>query len=203
MAALVTWWLFPNDNLIAAKPIIYLYPTHSETVTVTLGRPTDLIHTYPKYDKGWRVQAEPNGDLKDLSSNRSLYALYWEGKITKRRRLKMKEGFCVPAKETIAFLEKKLAALGLSEREANEMIIYWLPHMERSAYNYIRFQSIAQQDENMPLSVEPKPDTVIRVMMEYMNLSRPIKVKEQILPPTPERKGFTVVEWGGINLAER
>ena len=51
----------------------------------------------------------------------------------------------------------------------------------------------------MPLEVNPKPDTVIRVLMIYKPLNKKIKVKEQKII-TPERKGFTLVEWGGTEL---
>ena len=54
-------------------------------------------------------------------------------------------------------------------------------------------------ENDMPLEIEPKPDTVIRVMMVFKGLRMPLEVIEQELE-TPERKGFTVVEWGGTEL---
>ena len=48
----------------------------------------------------------------------------------------------------------------------------------------------------MPLIVNPNPNTVIRVLMEYKKVDKNTKVKKQELT-TPTRKGFTVVEWGG------
>ena len=48
----------------------------------------------------------------------------------------------------------------------------------------------------MPLIIKPTPDTVIRIQMDFKNLDKPIKVKEQKLL-SPKRNGFTVVEWGG------
>lgn len=177
------------------KPIIYLYPTKTTEVSVKVGNPQNFTHTYPKYNDGWQVVAQPNGDLTDVKTGRSLYALYWEGEFkTSQPPL---EGFIVKGQDTIPFLEEKLAILGLSEREANEMIIYWLPQLENNAYNFIRFQSLEEQNARMPLIIEPKPDTLIRVMMEFDDLDKPIEVTEQILPPTPTRNGFTVVEWGG------
>ena len=52
----------------------------------------------------------------------------------------------------------------------------------------------------MPLNVTPAPETVIRINMEFKALDAPIQVKEQQLPETPIRKGFTLVEWGGTIL---
>ena len=180
------------------KPIIYLYPEKETRISVKLGKPQNLLYTYPKYDGGWDVMAKPNGDLKDLRTGRNLYALYWEGKND--AQADMSEGFVVKGKDTIAFLEEKLAILGLTDREANEFIIYWLPQMESNKYNFVRFQSMKEIDKNMPLTVTPKPDSVIRVMMEFKALTGKISVKEQKLK-TPARSGFTVVEWGGTEIS--
>ena len=190
-----------QEMAVVYKPIIYLYPQQETEVTVKAGHSEKFTHTYPKYTDGWRVLAKPNGDLTDLQTGRHLYALYWEGENT--THLKIKDGFVVKGADTIPFLEDKLAFLGLNEREAEEFIIYWLPKLENNPYNLIHFESIAQQNENMPLDITPKPDTMIRVLMEYKPLEDEIDLPEQILPPTPTRTGFTVVEWGGTELKEK
>ena len=183
------------------KPLIYLYPTTQQLINVKLGHPQNLTHTYPVYKQsGWQVVAEPNGTLMDPKTNRSYYGLYWEGKNTVPPNLK--EGFVIEGKNTIPFLEEKLSQLGLTEKEANEFIIYWLPKMETAPYNFVRFQTMQEQNQNMPLEITPNPDTIIRVLMEFKNLSAPIRVQEQILPPTPVRNGFVAVEWGGTDLNE-
>ena len=92
-----------------------------------------------------------------------------------------------------------MAILGLNEREANEFIIYWLPQLEANEYNFIRFQSIEEINEYMPLEISPTPDTIIRVLMEFKGLDERVEVKEQKLE-TPKREGFVVVEWGGSKL---
>ena len=111
----------------------------------------------------------------------------------------MEEGFCVKGIDTVKFLEEKLEILGLSEREANEFIIYWLPQMENNKYNYIRFQTKEEIDENMPLEISKRPNSIIRIMMEFKPLEEYIEIKEQDLI-TPERKGFVLVEWGGTKI---
>ena len=105
----------------------------------------------------------------------------------------------VKKENIIPFLEEKLAILGLTEREANEFIIYWLPVLQENKYNYIRFATEAEINQNMPLNITPTPDTTVRVLMTYKGLEEPIEVEEQILV-TPERNGFVAVEWGGTEL---
>ncbi len=180
------------------KPIIYLYPEKETEVSVKVGRTENLTTTYPKYEEGWNVIARPDGSLTDIKTGRSLYALYWEGINTVTPNLE--EGFCIKGEDTAKFLEEKLKVLGLNEREAEEFIVYWLPRMEKNEYNFIRFQTKEEIEENMPLEITPNPDTTIRIVMEFKPLDKPIEIKEQQLPSTPERKGFTVVEWGGTEI---
>ena len=176
------------------KPIIYLYPTTETEVNVKLWTPENLSHTYPKYntERWWNVVAQPNGDLEDTDTWRKLYALYreWKSDI----ETNFDEWFVVAWKDIVPFLEEKLATLWLNEREAEEFIVYWLPQMENNKYNVIRFETIEEQNKNMPLDITPTPDTVIRVMMDWKAIDEPIDIPQQHLT-TPERNGFTVVEW--------
>ena len=141
--------------------------------------------------------AKPSGDLVELETRKELYSLYWEGKNDVKHDLT--EGFIVEGKNAASFLEEKLEILGLNPREKQEFIIYWLPELEANGLNYIRFETKEQIDEDMPLIVEPKPDIVIRIMMVIKKINKPIEVKQQELTKV-ERKGFTVVEWGGTRI---
>ena len=183
---------------MSKKPIIYLYPEKETEVSVTLGFPELLTTDYPEYNDGWRVLARPDGSLTDLSSGKKLYALYWEGEAMEKPE--MNEGFVVEGKKSAEFLEEKLTTLGLSDREMEEFIIYWLPKLEASPYNLVRFETREEIEKNMPLDISPTPKTTIRIMMDFKPLENPIDVPEQILPETPARDGFTVVEWGGSEL---
>lgn len=180
------------------KPIIYLYPEAETEVSVVLGKPENLTVSYPHYDGGWNVLAQPNGDLVDLKTGRNLYALYYESLASGDFGIR-EEGFVVKGSEAASFLEEKLAILGLNEHEAEEFIVYWLPVLEANEYNYIHFESADLINEKMPLTVTPSPDNVIRIWMSFKSLDAPIEVSEQKLE-TPTRGGFTVVEWGGASI---
>ncbi|MCP4439678.1 MAG: hypothetical protein GY810_12105 [Aureispira sp.] len=183
------------------KPIIYLYPEQTTKVHVQLDYDGELTTTYPKYDatKGWMVEAQPNGTLIDANTQKRYYGLYWEG--IDQQKFDLSTGFVVKGEATAGFLDEKLAQLGLTRREANEFIVYWLPELEKNEYNLIHF-SQKEYQELAKLNISPKPETIIQVFMAYKPLLEPIAVQEQELI-TPKRKGFTVVEWGGSKLAKR
>lgn len=184
-------------DLSTDKPIIYLYPKETEEITIKLGYPEKIACSYPKYKDEWNVIANSDGTLKDIKTGKNLYSLYWEGIGTAKTN--MQEGFIIKGEDSAEFLEEKLAILGLTEREAEEFIIYWLPKLESNKYNYIRFASLEEINQYMPLEFSVKPDTLIRVLMQFKGLDEPIQVEEQKLE-TPERNGFVAVEWGGSEI---
>jgi len=104
----------------------------------------------------------------------------------------------VAGKDTATFLESTLATLGLSEREANEFIIYWLPRMEKNAFNLVCFPTW-EYSRHARLDITPAPDTLIRVFMVFKPISKPFAIPAPKLEPV-NRRGFTVVEWGGTEL---
>jgi len=175
-----------------AKPVIYLYPEETTSVTVKLDSDGVLTCTYPAYENGWTVTAAPDGTLTDDAGQAYNY-LYWEGEGP--ADYDFSRGFCIPGADTAAFLSDALFRLGLTRREANEFIVYWLPQMEQNPYNLIAFQQEAYT-ETAPLTVIPQPDSILRVFMAWKPLSEPMEIAPQTLP-TFERQGFTLVEWGG------
>lgn len=130
-----------------------------------------------------------------------MYALYYESRLLDYKFAVEGNGFVVKREDITSFLEDKLARLGLSEREAEEFIVYWLPRLSEYEYNYIRFATMDEINQAMPLEINPAPDTIIRVLMTYKGLDEPLAgVKEQQLPDTLTRTGFTAVEWGGSEI---
>ncbi len=174
------------------KPVIYLYPEEETDVSVKLDYNGELTVTYPEYGDGWNVTAMPDGTIYDKDGNEYSY-LFWEGKSNVQ--YDFSKGFCVKGEDTVEFLRWALSTLGLTPREYNEFIVFWLPFMQDNEYNVISFQYDCYTD-NAVLSVTPAPDTVLRVFMAFYASDEYIDIPEQELTTT-ERKGFTVVEWGG------
>ena len=185
------------DPNVSYKPMIYLYPTEKQEVKVVLKNKELLTTTYPKYKDSWDVIANSDGTLIDKESGREYYGLYWEGK--NYNKISMKKGFVVKGSDTIKFLEEKLKELGLTDKEANEFIVYWLPKLENNKYNYFYFQQTDEVNKYMPLEITPEPDSLIRILMYYKPLEKKIEVQEQKFKEV-YRKDFTVVEWGGTKI---
>lgn len=177
------------------KPVIYLYPEKVADVSVRLDYNGELEYTYPRYEGGWQVTAHPDGTLTGRDGREYSY-LFWEGKTNVT--FDLSRGFVVRGADTVEFLREKLAFMGLTPREYNEFIVYWMPLMEKNPWNLIAFQEEAYT-KNAVLTIDPEPDSVLRVYMTFRSLNAPVAVPPQELKPF-ERKGFTVVEWGGSQV---
>lgn len=176
---------------LVEKPVIYLYPREKTEVSVELDFER-LTVTYPEYNGGWNVTAYPDGTLIDESGEEYSY-LFWEA--DSQTEFDFSEGFCVKGSETAGFLRWALSEQGLTPREYNEFIVYWLPFMQDNEYNVISFQGECYE-ESAPLKISPAPDSIKRVFMAYYASEKAVDIPEQSLSGF-ERGGFTVVEWGG------
>lgn len=188
----ITYLSERNEGMMTKKPVIYLYPGEALEVSVKLDF-GGVTCTYPEYKEGgWNVTAYPDGTLIDSKGNEYSY-LYWEGQSN--AEFDFSEGFCVKGSDTAEFLRWALSEQGLTPREYNEFIVYWLPQMQDNAYNIISFQREIYE-QSAPLSITPAPDSIKRVFMAYY----PSDSEKEISPQTLtgfDRSGFTVVEWGG------
>lgn len=185
-----------NSPPVDAKPVIYLYPEKETKINVTLNYKGKLTCTYPESNGTWDVVAHPDGTLFNLEDNKEYSYLFWEG--ISDTNYDFSEGFVVKGEDTKAFLQEKLAFMGLTPREYNEFIVYWLPLMKDNKYNLISFQGEVYVN-SAELRVTPKPDSILRVFMAYKEIDKPINIKEQEIKSF-ERKGFTVIEWGGTKV---
>ncbi len=202
------YFLDPFDRLIQAqntkfqplaecgKPVIYLYPEKTTDVSVQVAPTGGFSKTEPAYNNGWKVTATPAGHLTDRATGNAYPYLFWEGRSNSIYETP-KRGWVVTQNEVQGFLLEKLAQLGLNAKERADFIEFWGPRMQSAPYYFISFLGNREMNQLAPLSVDPKPDTIIRVLMDFMPLEKPIDVKGYDIK-TPERKGFTLLEWGGV-----
>lgn len=190
-----------QDNIgipAAGKPVIYLYPQEKQNIQVQLEYQGKLIADYPDYNeeiKGWDVIAYPDGKIINSADNQEYSYLFWEGDSEEKINWDLSKGFIVKWQDTKEFLQDKLVKLGLTPKEYNEFIVYRFPLMQNNKYNLIHFAN-EQYTNTAPLTITPKPDSMLRVFMVYKPLEEAIEIKEQEIEHFV-RKWFTVIEWGG------
>lgn len=178
----------------SGKPVIYLYPTEKTEVSVKIDKQR-ITESIPEYGDGWQVTAYPDGTIKLPNDNQDYPYLFWEG-IAAQPYVNRSEGFVVAREDIENFLADQLSAQGLLVKEYEEFIDFWAPKMKDKEYVYVYFMPQNDYDRFVEMTINPQPGTIIRVYMVFKSLDEPITVQKQIFA-APERKGFTVVEWGG------
>ena len=179
------------------KPVIYLYPLKKTDVSVKVEPKGGVTVSIPEYKKGWKVTAEPDGKITDKKTKKEYPYLFWESNDY-TGAVDTAEGFVVKTSELESFFDEKLCILGLNEKEISDFKEFWIPEInkEEKPYTFITFYSQEKINKEAPLTISPKPDSVIRVYFDHLGLDEIIETAEQNLTPV-QRSGFSVVEWGG------
>lgn len=194
------WIQFKRTDLLPAaecgKPVIYLYPEQETRMRVEVAPKGGFTFTEPEYGSGWEVSAKPDGQLQNIADGNTYPYLFWEG----RGGLYSEPTnyWVVAQKDVHTFLVDTLAALGLNEKETADFLEFWEPRMQSAPYYKIGFHGTRIMNELAPLTISQKPDMLLRILMDYSELEKPIKENPPTLPPTPKRHGFSVIEWGGV-----
>ncbi|MFH1186848.1 MAG: hypothetical protein V1697_01595 [Candidatus Levyibacteriota bacterium] len=185
-----SWWT------PACKPAIYLYPEKEEEVNVKVKTKGILTLTIPSYpEEGWTVLADKKG-LITLENNTYPY-LYYESKIPDNLVKKPQKGYVVKRDELGSLFDKLLPKLGLNEKESKEFKEYWEKVLPISPYYFVGVMTKNDIDQIEPIFFNPNPDVFIRVRLYFEALDKKVNIKEPVIV-TPQRKGFTAVEWGGM-----
>ena len=177
------------------KPAIYLYPEKSMPVQVNVEIQNGYFtKTDPQIDtgNGWDVIANPNGEI--TQNGRQYHYLFYEAVTA---HINGNEGWVVKADKISSWFDEMLPKMGLNEKEKKDFTDYWNQNLPKANYYRIRLLTPTELDNIVKLNIQPKPDTVIRVILVIEKLDEPVGIAEQKII-TPERKGFTAVEWGVI-----
>jgi len=179
------------------KPVIYLYPEKETDVSVKV-KIDKFTKTIPEYGNGWMVHAYPDGKIYNYADKQFYPYLFWEGH--KKGEIAATSGSVVKKEEAKKFIEESLVKLGLNKAEKDEFISFWVPKMEANKEPYVFISFVGTQDFNKvaPLEITPTPQTLLRVFMYYEPVNNYFETMPQELKGM-ERKGFTVVEWGGTS----
>jgi hypothetical protein len=185
---------FPNDNLppMVKKPAIYLYPTKDEKVEVKLSVNGEIFNTIPPImDNGWVVDV-----TKESKIDGKYGYLFYENTLNTPPKVSS-SGWVVKKENISKWCDETLPKMGLNSVEIKDFKEYWVDKLQTSPYYQIKLLDRDFLDKNMKLSIKPKPQTLIRVIFEFKALDKEIKLPTPDIK-TPNRDGFTVVEWGGI-----
>ena len=177
------------------KPVIYLYPQQTERISVEVNPAGGMSESEPAYNQGWNVVSDSNSNITNLADGQIYPYLFWEGRGGLYQT--PQKGFVVPQSGVHQLLEDKLSAFGLNQKERSDFEQFWEPKMQSKSYYFVTFMGNDIMDQIAPLNISPKPDTIIRVLMDFTPLDQPISAEGYNIR-TPQRKGFTVVEWGGV-----
>jgi len=173
------------------KPAVYLYPEKDMKVSVKVIVNGNLTLTEPLYNGGWNVNSTPEG----LIDGKYDY-LFYEANLNKIEL--PEEGWVVAYSDLEKWFDECLPAMGLNKKETSQFKDYWLKDLRKSNYYEIRLLGNDFLENNMKLVISPEPQTIVRLNFHFKPVNEMSVLKAPVIYKT-ERKGFTVIEWGGIN----
>lgn len=175
------------------KPVVYLYPQESTKVTVKVG--ANVTKSDPTYNNGWTAIANPDGKL-EIGQMVFPY-LYWEGEGLGKYPV-VKSAKVVARSDVEKTVKEDLAYIGLNAQEIKDFNEFWIPKMPDSPYVRMTWFQNDELDKLAPLAITPKPQSTIRVFLDYQPTSKSETEYPSQKLKQYQRNGFTAVEWGGL-----
>lgn len=182
-----------------AKPAIYLYPTATTEISVSVKANGYLSLIYPKFNvdnASWKVTATADG-LITLDNSKYDY-LWWESIVNGQIAFEENRGFVLQKANLAGQLNSLLTEMNLNTKEKDQFLEYWLPAMEelRGDNVFVTFLFNEEVNQIASLTFNPKPLNEFRVFMLFKPVEKDYPVKPQQIQKA-NRDGFTVIEWGG------
>lgn len=175
------------------KPVVYLYPQESTKVTVKVG--ANVTKSDPTYNNGWTAIANPDGKIQ--IGQMTFPYLFWEG-TGWGKYPSINSAKVVARSDVEKVVKEDLAYIGLNEQEIKDFNDFWMPKMPDSKFVRMTWFQNDELDKLAPLAISPKPQSTIRVFLDY----QPTNKSEGEYPSQQlkqyQRNGFTAVEWGGL-----
>ena len=178
-------------DIMVEKPAVYIYPDLPGRFQVSLefGAGIRLTASEPEYGDGWEVAVDSAGRIDGTWD----YLFY---EIAMRGAPRIPVGWCLPWAELMAGIESIITDLGLDAAEKEDFLTYWrsrLPHREFYEINPVMGEDL---EHWVKLKVDPAPDATLRFWLFFRGSDKAVALPEPVIPVF-ERKGTTVVEWGG------
>ncbi len=176
-----------------AKPVVYLYPTTPTEVSVRVG--ADVTVSEPAYNQGWKALARPSGFLN--VNGKSYDSLFWEGYGHGAYPDVKQSGIVVKQSEVRGTVNNHLRQLGFNNKERADFMAFWEKRLPNDPFVRITWLGTADMEQLAPLTITPRPDTLIRAFIDAEGLPSYKKLTPQRLT-APARTGFVATEWGGL-----
>ena len=173
------------------KPNIYLYPTTTSKIKVTVKPNGRITASIPPYRNGWNVTVSPDGTIENTAG-----FLFYEADVYLNHSEK---GWCVPFSDLTSFFKNILKGFGFNEIEIKDFLDYWTKKLPISSFYAIYPLSAESLEKICPLEIKPSPEKVLRLWLVF----NPLAQKKHLDTPKIQsfsRSGFTATEWGGIIL---
>jgi len=196
----------PEAMPINLKPVIYAYSDKEIEAKIEMDLVGDLTFSYPEYGKAWDVIVIKEGLSLQEDKNKVYPYLFWEGEtpgLDFQSSNTSFNGVQINTDSTIQFLETKCELFGFNPVETTDFITFWAPRIMQ--YNFAKIEFLVDDEYDVvgKLKVTPKPDNMRRIYILFQGMDE-CHLEIQRSPTEVEpmsRKGFTIVEWGGTELA--
>jgi hypothetical protein len=183
-----------DDPIQVEAPVLYLYPETETDIEVKIdlhGRGFITV-SEPEYHNGWSVHVTPEGIIDG-----SYEYLFYEA--TMSVSLNSRYGWILEGSNLARELRDLLKDYGLTEKETEDFMGFWLPIIDGSPWYAVYPQDA---DKLIALDITPVPDNILRVMLAIRPLERLITITPPPNIAPFEREGFTAVEWGVVGWPE-
>lgn len=183
-----------SPMISCGKPVVYLYPTSTTKVNIKVGADVKISEPLYSAATGWNAIAQPSGQL--TVGGKPYDSLFWEGDGNGHYPA-ITSGTVVKKSEAISTIRTQMALQGFNQKEINDFVEYWHDKLPNKPYIRLSWLTTAQMNQLAPLKISPQPDTVIRTFLDFSGHDAKINIPPQTFTK-PERRGFTVTEWGGL-----
>ncbi|MDG5813966.1 hypothetical protein QA601_02665 [Chitinispirillales bacterium ANBcel5] len=187
-------FMLQSEPIIVRAPNVYLYPTETTDISVTLSFPLggEVVTSDPEYGNGWDVIIDTLGMIDD-----TIPFLFYEASLM--GPFNYDKAWIISESNLEQELRSLMEARAFVGREIDDFIDYWMPVLGGAAPYFI----VYPQDINalIEIDITPRPQSVHREMWLISSLNEPIDIPE----PEPilfDRDGFTMMEWGVLLTPE-
>lgn len=180
---------------VLRKPNIYIYPTETVQLEVSLNFPQggEVINSLPEYGNGWNVSVDPDGMIEY-----TYRFLFYES--IQPDAWQYSDGWVMNQADLETFFRENLLHAGFQGQEIEDFVDYWIPLLRDYPFYTIYPQTTSVIEQLVELNFSAEPDAVLRLFYVIRGYEE-APVLHLAVPEEPdafERDGFFVVEWGGI-----